>query len=57
VVFERLLSGISDGAWPELADLYAEQAVVEQPFAPGGPTRLEGREAIGRTSPPRPPDR
>ena len=45
-VFERLLQGISDGAWSELADLYADQAVVEMPFAPGGPTRLEGREAI-----------
>jgi ketosteroid isomerase-like protein len=41
-----LLQGISDGAWSELADLYSERAVVEMPFAPGGPTRLEGREAI-----------
>lgn len=45
-VFERLLQDISDGAWSELADLYSERAVVEMPFAPGGPTRLEGREAI-----------
>ncbi|HWD44821.1 MAG TPA: nuclear transport factor 2 family protein [Actinomycetota bacterium] len=45
-VFGRLLQGISDGAWSELADLYSERAVVEMPFAPGGPTRLEGREAI-----------
>jgi uncharacterized protein len=45
-VFERLLQGISNGAWSELADLYAEDAVVELPFAPGGTTRLEGREAI-----------
>lgn len=44
-VFESLLQGISDGKWSNLADLYAEDAVVEQPFAPS-PTRLEGREAV-----------
>jgi ketosteroid isomerase-like protein len=46
-VFERLISGISAGQWRELASLYAEDAVVEQPFAvPSAPHRLEGREAI-----------
>ncbi len=45
-VFESLLQGISDGRWYELADLYAEDAVVELPFTPGAPTRLEGREAV-----------
>jgi uncharacterized protein len=45
-VFESLLHGIADGRWHQLADLYAEDAVVELPFAPGSPTRLEGREAI-----------
>jgi uncharacterized protein len=44
-VLEALLEGISDGRWGDLAQLYAEDAVVEQPFAPS-PTRLEGREAI-----------
>jgi uncharacterized protein len=45
-VLESLLRGISDGRWNDLADLYAEDAVVEQPFAPTPPRRLEGREAI-----------
>lgn len=45
-VFESLLQGISDGKWSDLADLYAEDAVVEMPFAPSSPTRLEGREAV-----------
>jgi uncharacterized protein len=45
-VFESLLKGISDGKWNDLADLYAEDAVVELPFTPSSPTRLEGREAV-----------
>ena len=45
-VLESLLQGISDGRWNDLADLYAEDAVVEQPFSPTPPRRLEGREAI-----------
>jgi uncharacterized protein len=45
-VLESLLQGISDGKWNDLADLYAKDAVVEMPFAPSSPTRLEGREAI-----------
>ena len=45
-VLESLLQGISDGRWNDLADLYAEDAVVEQPFAPLPPRRFEGREAI-----------
>jgi ketosteroid isomerase-like protein len=45
-VFESLLQGISDGRWSDLADLYAEDAVVELPFAPSSPTRLAGREAV-----------
>lgn len=45
-VFERLSRGISAGLWHELADLYAEDAVVEQPFVPTGPVRIEGRESI-----------
>jgi uncharacterized protein len=45
-VFESLLQGISAGRWHELADLYAEDAVVQMPFAPGGPDGLTGREAI-----------
>jgi ketosteroid isomerase-like protein len=44
--FERLIRGISERRWHELADLYAEDAVVDQPFAMPAPVRIEGREAI-----------
>ncbi|MWA02554.1 ketosteroid isomerase [Actinomadura sp. LD22] len=47
-VFARLSAGISAGRWHELADLYAEDAVVDQPFAlPPAPPHLEGRAVIG----------
>ena len=40
-VIERLIQGISKGQWLELDELYAEDAVVEYPFAlPGAPARL-----------------
>jgi ketosteroid isomerase-like protein len=45
-IFERLISGISAGRWHELAALYAEDAVVQQPFAAPSAPSLEGREAI-----------
>jgi ketosteroid isomerase-like protein len=45
-VFERLSQGISEGRWHGLADLYAEDAVVDQPFASTAPGRIEGRETI-----------
>ena len=45
-VFESLLQRFSDGKWTDLADFYAEDAVVELPFAPPSPTRLQGREAV-----------
>jgi ketosteroid isomerase-like protein len=47
-VLERLVAGISAGRWDDLADLYAEDAVVEHPFALPEPTRIEGRDAIRR---------
>lgn len=48
-VIERLIRGISNGRWPELDELYAEDAVVDYPFAlPSGPARLAGRSAIRR---------
>jgi len=47
-VLENLIRGISDGRWLELHGLYAEEAVVEYPFALPAPTRLEGRGAIQR---------
>lgn len=48
-VIECLIQGISKGGWLELHELYAEDAVVEYPFAlPAGPARLAGRPAIRR---------
>jgi uncharacterized protein len=46
-VLDRLLAGIAQQAWAELADLYAEDAVVEQPFAIPRPISLVGRGEIG----------
>jgi ketosteroid isomerase-like protein len=46
-LFERLISGITERRWDELAPLYAHDAVVEMPFAPPPmPKQLVGREAI-----------
>jgi ketosteroid isomerase-like protein len=47
-VIERLLAGIAAGATPALAELYAESAVVELPFAQPGGLRLVGREQLAR---------
>lgn len=48
-VFALLSTGISAGHWHELAALYAEDAVVEQPFAlPPAPPRVQGRAEIDR---------
>jgi ketosteroid isomerase-like protein len=48
-VVDRLIQGISQGRWPELHELYAEDAVVDYPFAlPSGPARLAGRARIQR---------
>jgi uncharacterized protein len=46
-VFDRLIRGVSEGRWHELADLYAEDAVVDMPMDPRR-TRVEGREAVRR---------
>ena len=45
-VFERLLAGITGKKWDDLPGLYAEETLVEHPFALPKPARLEGREAI-----------
>ena len=45
-VFTQLITGISAGRWTDLARLYAADAVVEQPFFPGAPHRLDGREEV-----------
>ena len=44
-VFERLLDGITGRRWGELAELYAEDAVVEMPFAAPA-HKIEGRAAV-----------
>jgi len=45
-VFERLIHGVSEKRWEELPALYAEDAVVEHPFAIPEPSRLVGREQL-----------
>ncbi|MFD9409947.1 nuclear transport factor 2 family protein [Streptomyces sp. NPDC059989] len=45
-VFQRLIDGIGAGRFTELAELYAEDAVVETVFEPVGPRRVEGRAAL-----------
>lgn len=47
-VVEALMQGIEKQQWLELHGLYAEEAIVEYPFALPLPRRLEGREAIQR---------
>jgi uncharacterized protein len=45
-VFDRLITGISESRWQDLADLYAEDAVVDQPFMVPQPRRMHGREQV-----------
>jgi ketosteroid isomerase-like protein len=45
-VFETRERLVSAGRWGEIADLYAEDTVVETPFALPAPHRAEGREAV-----------
>lgn len=45
-VFLRLIDGVSTRRGAEVADLYAEDAVVTHPFALPHPTRHVGREAL-----------
>ena len=40
---ERFLNHVDRGEWTALPDLYADDAVVEQPFAKPAPIRLQGR--------------
>ncbi|MFH8384747.1 nuclear transport factor 2 family protein [Kitasatospora sp. NPDC018058] len=47
-VFLKLLEGITAGRFPELAELYSEDAVVEIAFQPVGPRRIEGRTALAK---------
>ncbi|MGW0764599.1 nuclear transport factor 2 family protein [Streptomyces sp. NPDC002676] len=45
-VVEKLIEGTGAGRYTELADLYAEDGVMESAFEPVGPRRFEGRAAI-----------
>lgn len=45
-IIEHHLARVSLGMTGDLADAYAENAVVEQPFMPHGQGRIEGREAL-----------
>jgi ketosteroid isomerase-like protein len=45
-VLDRLLDGIAHRRWHELHELYAQDALIEYPFALPAPMRLVGREAI-----------
>lgn len=44
--FEALIGHISAGRWEQIADLYAEDTVVEIAFALPAPARIEGREQL-----------
>ncbi|HEV7647733.1 MAG TPA: nuclear transport factor 2 family protein [Actinophytocola sp.] len=46
-VVQRLIRGISEERWSELAGLYAEDTVVEQPFSPER-TVLRGRDELAK---------
>jgi ketosteroid isomerase-like protein len=45
-VVETLMRGIATQEWQGLDELYADDTVVEHPFALPAPTRIEGRAAI-----------
>jgi uncharacterized protein len=45
-IFARLLDGVTGRALDDLHLLYAEDAIVEHPFATTAARRLEGREAL-----------
>ncbi|WP_043843675.1 nuclear transport factor 2 family protein [Amycolatopsis taiwanensis] len=45
-VFERLSQGIAEGRLTELADLYAEDTVVEHPQRPPAGSHIVGRKAV-----------
>ncbi|MEU5881079.1 nuclear transport factor 2 family protein [Spirillospora sp. NPDC047279] len=46
-VFGRLLACFTEGRWQDLADLYADDVVVEWPMAhPPHPTTMTGRDGL-----------
>jgi ketosteroid isomerase-like protein len=46
-VFQKLITGISERRWEELADLYAEDAVVDMPMDQQR-VHIEGRDEVRR---------
>jgi hypothetical protein len=56
--FLRLVNGVCDGPYEDLADLYAEQTHVTHPFHPLGPPPLRSRRELHEHfTAPSPPDR
>ncbi|WP_410607250.1 nuclear transport factor 2 family protein [Amycolatopsis sp. lyj-109] len=48
-VFDRFLAASVENRWDDLADLYAEDVVLEMPFTlPGAPRVTKGREELRR---------
>jgi len=48
-VFDQFLAASVENRWDDLADLYAEDVVIEMPFTPAGVPRLtKGREELRR---------
>ena len=45
-VYLRFLDLITQDRWDELADLYAEDVVIEQPYARPEPHTIKGREEV-----------
>lgn len=47
-VFDQLITGIGEGRFTDLADLYAEDAVVVHPFMLPVPTIIRSRDEVRR---------
>jgi ketosteroid isomerase-like protein len=45
-VFREQLTGITEGRFADVLDLYAEDVVVEQPFMLPEPLRIAGKDAL-----------
>jgi uncharacterized protein len=45
-VVTRLLEGITARNWDQLSDLYADDVVIDVPFAVPGGTRIAGRQDV-----------
>ncbi|MBT2210054.1 nuclear transport factor 2 family protein [Actinomadura sp. NEAU-AAG7] len=45
-VFHKLVWGVAEGRWDELPELYADETLVEHPFAPAGDKPMRTREEL-----------